>query len=295
MHRYMRAIGFAGLTDRKETQRLVTDAIINSTNRNYTSYQGDDMIAQFDKEYAPGIGISVCGMFDAEENFSYDYYYPFLLGTQISSLEDITVERHAAKESYAGVCDDMKMGVTLIFYLQNMIPYIRVLKAKELPLMGTQLSISGLSVQGSIILPIAKNDSDKAKAQKNSTARKKLLDKARNGDEEAIDTLTMEDWDIYMNLREKMSDSDVFTLVDTYLMPYGVECDQYSILGEIIECEKVTNNVSGENVWKFVLNVNDLIMDVCINELDLVGEPVVGRRFKGVIWMQGMVLHPALL
>ncbi len=61
----MRAVGFAGLTDRKETQRLVTDAIINSTNRNYTSYQGDDMIAQFDKEYAPGIGISVCGMFDA--------------------------------------------------------------------------------------------------------------------------------------------------------------------------------------------------------------------------------------
>jgi hypothetical protein len=78
-------------------------------------------------------------------------------------------------------------------------------------------------------------------------------------------------------------------------MPYGVECDQYSILGEILECEKVTNNVSGENIWKFVLNVNDLVMDVCINELDLLGEPAVGRRFKGVIWMQGMVLHPALL
>ena len=249
----MRAVGFSGLSGRREIQKLVTDAIINSTSRKYTSYNDDELIAQFDKEYAPGMGISVCGVFDSEDNFSYDYYYPYLTGTQISSLEDITVERHAEKESYAGVCDDMKIGVSLIFYLQNMVSYIRVLNAGDLPLMGTSLSISGLSVQGSILLPIAKNDSDIQKVKKASKARRKLLDQAKNGDEAAIDTLTMEDWDIYMNLREKMSDSDVFSLVDTYLMPYGVECDQYSILGEIKECQNVKNELTGEKIWKFVL------------------------------------------
>lgn len=291
----MRAVGFASLTERKDLQKLVTEAILNSTNRKYTSYHDDEMIAQFDREYAPGIGVSVCGVFDKDENFSYDYYYPFMYGTQVSSMEDITVERHAEKESYAGVCDDMKIGVTLIFYLQNMVSYIKVLNASELPLSGTHLSIAGLSIQGSIILPIAKNDHDREKLKKNSSARMKLLDKAKNGDEEAIDTLTMEDWDIYMNLRDKMADSDVFSLVDTYMMPYGVECDQYSILGEIVECESVINEVTDEKVWKFVLNVNDLYMDMCINDLDLIGEPMVGRRFKGVIWMQGMVLHQALM
>ena len=290
----MRAVGFSGLSGRREVQKLVTDAIINSTSRKYTSYNDDELIAQFDKEYAPGMGISVCGVFDSEDNFSYDYYYPYLTGTQISSLEDITVERHAEKESYAGVCDDMKIGVSLIFYLQNMISYIRVLNAGDLPLMGTSLSISGLSVQGSILLPIAKNDSDIQKVKKASKARRKLLDQAKNGDEAAIDTLTMEDWDIYMNLREKMSESDVFSLVDTYLMPYGVECDQYSILGEIRECQSVINVLTGEKIWKFVLCVNDLYMDVCINEKDLTGEPAEGRRFKGVIWMQGSVIHPSL-
>lgn len=290
----MRAVGFSGLSGRREIQKLVTDAIINSTSRKYTSYNDDELIAQFDKEYAPGMGISVCGVFDSEDNFSYDYYYPYLTGTQISSLEDITVERHAEKESYAGVCDDMKIGVSLIFYLQNMVSYIRVLNAGDLPLMGTSLSISGLSVQGSILLPIAKNDSDIQKVKKASKARRKLLDQAKNGDEAAIDTLTMEDWDIYMNLREKMSDSDVFSLVDTYLMPYGVECDQYSILGEIKECQNVKNELTGEKIWKFVLCVNDLYMDVCINEKDLTGEPAEGRRFKGVIWMQGSVIHPSL-
>ena len=32
---------------------------------------------------------------------------------------------------------------------------------------------------------------------------------------------------------------------------------------------------------------NDVPLDVCINEKDLLGEPEVGRRFKGQIWLQG--------
>ena len=33
-------------------------------------------------------------------------------------------ERHADKESYAGACDDLRIGVTLIFYLQNLAEYM---------------------------------------------------------------------------------------------------------------------------------------------------------------------------
>ena len=132
-------------------------------------------------------------MFDSGENFTYDYYYPYLTGTQISSLEDITVERHAGQESYAGICDDYKIGVSLIFYLQNMVPYVKVLSAGQLPLVGTSLSLSGLSVQGAVILPIAKNERDIRKVRRASTERLQLLNKAKDGDEEAIDTITMED------------------------------------------------------------------------------------------------------
>jgi len=31
---------------------------------------------------------------------------------------------------------------------------------------------------------------------------------------------------------------------------------------------------------------------VCINAKDLIGEPEEGRRFKGVIWLQGFVNYP---
>ena len=45
----------------------------------------------------------------------------------------------------------------------------------------------------------------------------------------------------------------------------------------------------GDKICLLTLDCNDLIYDVCINEKDLLGEPAIGRRFKGVIWMQGKV------
>ena len=104
----------------------------------------------------------------------------------------------------------------------------------------------------------------------------------------------MEDMDRYAALKDRIRETDVFSLVDSYFMPYGVECDQYSILGEIQECNLVENSLTGEKIWKLVVLVNDMNMDVCINEQDLVGEPAEGRRFKGSIWLQGAVLHPEL-
>lgn len=294
MHRYMRAIGFSNLENRKDQQKLITDIIINSDRRNYTSGSDTSILAEFSKEFAPNIGISVCGEFDDEENFSYDYYYPYLRGSKVSSIEDITVERHAEKESYAGICDDLKVGVSLIFYLQDMIPYIKAKNIGLLPIKGTTLSLSGLSVKGTVILPIAKNEEDIIRGHKALAKRGKLLSAARGGDEQAIETLTLDDMDTYSLLSQKIHEEDVFTLVDTYFMPYGVECDHYSILGEIIECDKVENSLTGEILWRMRISSNELSLDVCINEKDLYGEPAIGRRFKGVIWLQGAINYPEL-
>jgi len=292
MHKYMRAIGFAGLSDRKDQQRLITDVIINPNRRNYTTHKDETFLAEFDKEFAPGIGIAVCGEFDCEESFTYDYYYPYLTGTQISSIEDITVERHAEKESYAGICDDLKVGVSLIFYLQNVISYVKALNTDLLPMQGTTLSLAGLSTQGMVVLPLAKDDNDILKRRKEAIKRSKLLAKARGGDEEAIEDLTLEDMDKYTQISKRIHEDDILTLVDTYFMPYGVECDQYSVMGEIIDVNELTNEITSEKIWRMTICVNDLCLDICINDLDLYGEPKVGRRFKGVIWLQGSINYP---
>ncbi|MBQ9123386.1 MAG: DUF3881 family protein [Lachnospiraceae bacterium] len=292
MHKYLRAIGFSDYKDRGKMKELIADIVLNGTTRSYTTNQDDILLGEFCKDFGERIGIAVCGEFDDNDKFIYDYYYPYLRGTGITSEEDVSIERHAAKESYAGICDDIKVGVSIIFYLQNMIPYVKAQACKNLPVRGTTLTLSALSLQGMVMMPIKKDENQKRRIQKDSRNRTNLIAAARQGDEDAIETLTLEDMDIYTTISKKIHKEDVFSLVDTYFMPYGVECDQYSILGEITDCQMITNTLTGEKVYQMTVYCNELSFDLCINAEDLFGEPQVGRRFKGTIWLQGYINFP---
>ena len=45
--------------------------------------------------------------------------------------------------------------------------------------------------------------------------------------------------------------------------------------------------MSGEMVYDLTISCSDMVFHVGIAQKDLMGEPKVGRRFKGQIWMQG--------
>jgi hypothetical protein len=303
VHKYLRAIGFSKVGNREELQKVINE-VVESTiikrplpigynaAKDIAADENDRVYAELSLDFAPNAGICVRGEFDENSTFLYEYYFPYLRGSHISSYEDISVERHAEKESYAGVCDDMKVGVSLIFYLNNMIPYKRLNAQNRLPIQGTYLMLSALSVDGTIMMPIIKNEQDKLKSKQATKERNQLIAQARMGDEEAIESLTLDDMDTYSMISKKIQNADVYSLVDTYFMPYGVECDQYSVLGEIRDVHFNTNIMTGEEIVFMTLECNELIFDLAINKEDLYGEPAVGRRFKGVIWLQGVISYP---
>ena len=150
--------------------------------------------------------------------------------------------------------------------------------------------LSGLSVDGCILLPMKQKkaktlntvDSDKKD-------RKQLIAEAREGDESAMESLTMEDIDLYSSITRRIQNEDILSIVTTYFMPYGIESDQYSVLGDIIELTEEKNIITNEKIYCIKVSCNDIIFSVCINKNDLIGEPMVGRRFKGNIWMQGSI------
>lgn len=292
MHKFLRAVGFSQYTEKKQVQKLIRDIIIHADERSYTTVGEKTLVAEFDRNFAEDIGIAVCGEFDEDDTYSFDYYLPYLRSDLVSTAEDISIERHAAKESYAGICDDPKVGVSLIFYLQNMISYLKLQGEGKIPAKGTSLNLSALSCQGTIMMPIQKTEWQKKKIAKDAVQRNRLIQAARGGDEEAMESLTLEDMDTYTSISRKIQKADIFSLVDTYFMPYGVECDQYSVLGEITDMKLVTNGLTGEKVHILTLCCNDLNLKVAINIIDLLGEPAVGRRFKGSVWLQGQVNFP---
>jgi len=221
--------------------------------------------------------------------FYINYFYPVFIGRDISTEEQIEIERHTANESYAGVCDEMCLGVTLIFYLQNAADYLnqKIIFGKICQNVSTTLA--ALSTSGKIILSIGKNEEQLRNTEQNRRNHNHLMAAARDGDEEAIESLTLEDIDLYSMISRRVEKEDVLSIVESYFMPYGIESDQYSIMGQILDSKKVQNHATKEEMYIMKINANDLVFDLCINEKDLIGEPEVGRRFKGNIWMQGKI------
>lgn len=285
MHKFLRAIGFSDIT-KKDLDILIEEIKERPELMKVTIDSEGNEFGEFSREFAPNMGIIVRGSYLEDDSFEVEYYTPYFLGSQVTTQEPIDIEKHSEKESYAGVCDDPRIGVTLIFYLQNVADYLSERKAHSSDVNGGAL-LAGLSVDGKILLPEVKK-AVKA-GRPNQKDRSQLISEARDGDEDAIESLTLEDMDTYSMLSKRVMNEDILTIVSSCFMPYGIESDQYSVLAEIVDLLEIENSLTSDTIYCMKLKCNDMVFDVCINKKDLMGEPEIGRRFKGNIWMQGTV------
>jgi hypothetical protein len=287
MHKFLRTIGFSDIRNR-DLEIILKQVIDRPEYIKVARDSEGNEFAELSRSFAADIGITVRGRYNDDRGFDMDYYFPYMLGSSITTKEQIDVEKHAEKESYAGVCDELNLGVTLIFYLQNVVDYLAEHKhSPNRNYYGAKLC--GLSVDGKILCPIEERTTKESAVTRGSERHTRLMAQAREGNEEAIESLTLEDMDTYAVISQRILKEDVLSIVKSTFMPYGIESDQYSVLGEIIDLSQHENKLTDEKLYSLKLLCNDIIFDVCINEKDLLGEPAIGRRFKGNIWMQGNI------
>ena len=294
MHKYFRAIGFSEPMRACDTYNLIDDVLENAEHRAYITDPADEdsMLAELRLDYGDGFGICAVGVFDENNDFSGESLFPYFVSESVSSIEQVSVEERIEGHTYAGVVDDLSVGTTLIFRLINSVEFLKygAPQMKQIP--GTSVCLSGLCINGTVMLPILKTDEEIEDTREKDIARRNLMNMARSGDEDAMKNLTMQDMDMYAVIMDKLQEDDIYTIVDSTFMPTGVECDLYSVLGEIYKCNITKNIATNERVSILTVMCGDLLFKVCINAKDLFGEPAVGRRFKGVVWLQGIVNFP---
>ena len=289
MHDFMSAIGFAGIKNKSDLRRLIKDAIEDPTEVFMTPCGMESAFGGISKAYADQIGLMVMGEFSQDADLEPEYEFPYIKGRQITTTEETSIEKVADKEAYVGVCDEVHVGVSLIFQLLNVKDYMNYMMRHKDSQGRWTVRLSGLSVSGKIILPVMKDEQQRAQGIRDTKNRNKMIAAARNGDQEAIESLTLEDIDLYTTISRRAKSEDILTIVESYFMPYGIAYDQYSVMGDILSVDLLKNVYTGEEVWRMCLDCNDLVFDVCINKENLMGEPEVGRRFRGSVWLQGIV------
>ena len=289
MHQYLKAIGFGNFSTTKELKKILGQVEKKFTHQTIISYNQSADFCEFRKDFGQGIGIALYGEMDENENFDADYYSPYFQGSGITTYSEVIVEKRIDREQYVGICEDPKVGISLIFTLKNGIDYQKESQLGGMSRLNTSVTFSGLALSGKILLPVQKSQNQIKSVNEASDNRRNLLNAARNGDQNAIETLTLDDIDIYSQVSRRLLYEDVFTIVDTYFLPYGVECDIYSIMGEILSVKEAENLVTKEKLYQLRLDVNELQFDICVPQKEVLGEPEIGRRFKGNIWLQGEI------
>ena len=291
MHKYLRTIGFSEYIRHKDIQTLL-DQVYEAPDYIETTDLLDTTFITMEKGFGKNYGIGSFGEYDAADRFQIEYYYPYYKSTIVSCQNICAISRHTDRYAFSAMCEEYKLGISLIFYLQNTNGYLNAV-SEQIPLdTKVPIHLSGIASSGRILLPLRKSVEEFYQSAERAQKRCNLMESAHNGDESAMETLTMYDIDQYNQAAMRIQHEDLYSIVDTSFMPAGMECDQYSILGTIRYIEELPNTLTGEVVFRFIVESNDLQMSIIINRKDLLGDPILGRRFKGDIWLQGHIDFP---
>ena len=273
MREYLKAIGFSDLNSRKKIDELINEIKKNPSRKNW--FQIDE------KDFAEAVGIAVIEVMDRDGYRVTDHFYPYVRGANYLYHEDLEFEHYTDKEGYAGICDENNIGIPLIFHVNNPVDYLKIVYGKFHDKINS-ITLSGMSKKGMIILPVEKDEFQEREERKGNELRNEMIDAA---------TLRIigEGHDIYTAVSSRSKKEDLFTIVTSYFMPHSVECDKYSVLGKIINVMEMQNSRTKEIFYYLSVECNSIQIEFTIAKDDLMGEPKVGRRFKGILWLQGEV------
>ena len=119
MHSYLCAVGFSNIKNRNELESILGRIMDRPHEKRMSKINDTTTLTEMKLDFAPNMGISVCGEYDEHGVFHMDHYFPYFKGRRISIKEEICINRRVDTEAYTGMCDDNRLGVSLIFYLQN--------------------------------------------------------------------------------------------------------------------------------------------------------------------------------
>ena len=156
IHSYLRSIGFYKLYQNEELYNILEDIVTHPDEQMTYKDSFYNDFAFFSKSVGENMGISICGNFTGADEFHFEYYYPYFYGSNITTYEPVEIERCSAQESYMGICDELKLGVPLIFHVTNIIDVLREKNFNKTFLDVDNIVISGLGHSGKILFPTAK-------------------------------------------------------------------------------------------------------------------------------------------
>lgn len=289
IHLYLESIGFSNYS----TKRLKIDLLDNLQkeyidNIEIISDKNADHIWEIKVPIDKDLKLVLSGYFSKEGKLIREIAYPLLYTQDISSYNSCSIRRHIDNEKFSGMIDDSRVGISLIFRIANNLDYLKKIYINK-DIKVKSICFTAWSKEAKILLPIEKTKRQVEMLAKATKERVELIEMAKVGNEDAIESLSMEDINIFNMANDRLLTEDIYSIVDNSFMPRGIECDIYLIIADILDVKEKRNQFTNELIYDLKLSCNDIILHLAINEKDIIGEVKKGKRIKAKIWLQGII------
>lgn len=290
MHEFLRSIGFSGTLSKKQLDELVNWVLeapghLSVVSRAASS--GEANLAVAEREVAGRAGILVAGEMDEHGKLIPEYYFPYLKSAMISSEAGLSVEKQAARDAYTGMCEDYRMGMALIFAVTNIADAAR--NAISEPMRRNapfkKVCFAALASDAVVILPLLQTE--KVLKPQSEDSKDRLYHEAEEGNVNAQMAIEKAEEERYHRALDRLRDTDIFTVVESFFMPHGMESERYYLMGKIVSSKQYTNQLTNEDFYDILIEVNGMPLSLAVSRKDLTGEPVNGARLKAHIWLMG--------
>ena len=141
MHSFLRAIGFSNVKSRLDFQKILGIIMENPTDYSETIMDNKTRFVGMSKEFMKNIGIGIVGEYDEKGFFYLGHYFPYCQGNCVSMQEDVSISKRVDTDAYTGMCDDMRFGVSMIFYLTISNPQCLLVSEKIILLFSLKVTL----------------------------------------------------------------------------------------------------------------------------------------------------------
>lgn len=286
----LKAIGFSRIDEDYDVEDIISDILSNPTKQSAAKVADDQILAEYVREFAEDTYVMVrvtVNKTEKKPKIKVQQCEPYVQARSNTSVEEVEVECIDDGSTYYVICEERDTSMQVIFWLQNVVDYVEGKKDNKV---CTEINVVALASEGTIILPVEKDEEDEQLQKEERDKIKEILKRMKDGDEEARIKLEEEEKELDEQLKQRLREEDFLTIMSGYFIPTTLEDATYAVLGDILEIRSRKNKQTKEELYIFTLSVNDMPLEVMINKSDLVGMPSVGMRFLGTCWLQGHVI-----
>ncbi|MCT4597281.1 MAG: DUF3881 family protein [Vallitalea sp.] len=287
MEQFLSAVGFKDIVDKEEVDNIIQNILTAPTEKYISNFGENTIKVEYCKWFGSKLGIIIRGELDENEEVKIHSIIPYKKGNNLMEIREVDIMDFEDKDDFYVYFEDRKTGTPITFCLQNAIDYLDI--GEEQNAYINHVSLVAMSIEGTIILPINKEEIDIMVEEEEEKWRASLLELAREGDEEAIQLLEIDADQNAEIFQMRFKNEDLLSILEGYFIPYGLEDEQYSLMGTIENFSLEVNSYTSEEVYILDILCLNFRLEVCINKKDLIGVPSKGMRFKGICKVYGQV------